>query len=101
MSPLTHLSGNYRAVARGGAVAPPLFLSHETLTIQSLILCYPKICKKLCCSTKIVDFTAFFQNFLAARAKYAFFDNVVNQHMHFFDNVAMQHTHFFGIAPPF
>ena len=28
----------------------------------------PKICKKLCCSSKIIDFTAVFQNFPVAQA---------------------------------
>ena len=60
----------------------------------------PKICKKLCCSTKIVDFTAIFQKFLAVRAIYTYFDNVVKQHMHFCDNIAKQHTHFFVSPPP-
>ena len=61
----------------------------------------PKICKKLCCNTKIVDFTAFLKKILAARATYAIFNNVMRQHMHFLDNVVKQHTHFFGIAPLF
>ena len=53
-------------LARGGGGDHPLPPFFGT-PLNQKFCATPKICKKLCCSSKIVDFTAVFQNFLAAQ----------------------------------
>ena len=107
-------------LARGGGRSPPLFGP----PLNWKFCATPKICKKLFCSSKIVDFTAVFRNFLAAQTngtkkciiyfwkvnymshfilKYLLFNITIslwNSIHNYIWKCRETHTHFFNLAPP-